>query len=289
VGYDDNPAEVTDSDGSGVARYHVFLKQSVFKDAKDVDADLFFDGVYEQYFDLDDNYRLQAGATLESRTLFERFLPGLFAEATAWRDVLVPDDERDELTLGGFVQWLVGARLTLSLQQSFAWTEFQNGVSFPGQRHYFVGKGKGSRGHMQISGEEWVIFPRDDDAMHTELTAVCYLSYHLQTDLSFLYRDVVSSDVFESFQEWGYSARIEWFFSEALELFMSGFWSTLDYDNAPQSIDRKDEFYGLSAGGKGSLGEFDFFIQFDQTINQSFVDGEDFRKVVVQCGASYAF
>jgi len=280
---------VNDTDGSGFARYRVLLEQSLFKDATAADMDIFFDAAYEQYFSLDDNYRLRAGTTIDVASGFDRLLPGLFAEAAAYRDDLVADDERDELILGGFVQWLVDPRLTLSLRQIFARVDYRNRVSLPGERADAVGRGRGPGGHQQIPVDELITYAREDDVWSTETTATCYFTADVQADLSVQYRDVASSDKFESFQEYGGSARIGWFYSKVLEFFLSGFLSRLDYEDAPRNIDRKDDIYGFGLGANRSMGKITLYIQFDRTVNDSPVDGENYEKTVAQCGAVYSF
>jgi hypothetical protein len=43
IGYDDNPAEVDDMDGSGFARYRILLEQSIYENTKGLGTDIFFD------------------------------------------------------------------------------------------------------------------------------------------------------------------------------------------------------------------------------------------------------
>lgn len=289
IGYDDNPAEVNDRDGSGFTRYRAQLMQSFFKDAKGPDLSVFVDADYGQYFDLEDNYRLRAGATFDIASGADRFLPGLFAEVAAYRDDLVADDERDELLLGGFVQWLVDARLTLTLRQIFSLADYRNRVSFPGERAHSVGKRKGPGGHQQFPVEELNTYNRNDDIWTTEAVATYYFSADIQADLSFQYRNVASSDTYESLQEYGGSARIGWFNPKIAEIFLTGYWSRLDYEEAPLGIEREDDFYGFGAGASRAMGKISLYIRLDRTVNDSPVEGENYEKAVTQCGVVYSF
>ena len=291
VGYDDNPAEVDDMDGSGFARYRAQLTQSFFKETEAPDVDIFIDAAYEQYFDLENNYQLRAGASLDIPSGSDRFFPGLFAEAAAYRDDLVADDERDELILGGFVQWLVDARLTLTLRQAFAWSDYRNRVSLPGQRAHFVdrGKGKGPGGRQPLPVDDLITYARDDDIWSTEASATYYFTADIQADFSIQYRDVASSDEFESFQEYGGSARIGWFNPKVAEIFLTGFWSKLDYEDAPQDIGREDDFYGFGIGANRQVGMITLYVRLDRTVNDSPVEGENYKKVVAECGLVYSF
>ena len=289
IGYDDNPAEVNDTDGSGFARYRIQLGQSFFKDAKGPDVDIYFDTAYDHYFDLEDNYRLRAGATLDAAPGFARFHPGLFTEAVAYRDDLVADDERDELVFGGFIQWVVDAQFTLTFRELFSRVDYRNRVSLPGQRAHNTGRRKGPGGHQQPPDDDLITFTRDDDIWSSEAVATYYISADIQADLSFRYRDVASSDNFESLQEYGGSARIGWFNPKMVEIFLSGFWSSLEYEEAPQNIDRSDDFYGFGVGANREMGKITVYLQFDRIINDSPVEGENYEKAVAQCGIVYSF
>ena len=289
IGYDDNPAELADKDGSGVARYRVLLEQGIFKETPGPEADLFFEAGYGQYFNVEDDYQVRAGASLTVASKYERFKPGLFAEAAVHRDDLVAEDERDELILGGFMQCRVDARLSIFLRQTFSRTNYQNRVSLPGQRSYFVGKGKGPGDADRKPEDELTTFYRKDHTWSTEIAAAWYISSEFKADLSCRYLDVASTADFESYKELGGSTRLGWFWMKSTELFLSGFWYRLDYESAPQLLERKDEFYGFSIGGNRPVRKMRLFIQYDYTMNDSPVSGENYRKSVMQCGAVYSF
>jgi hypothetical protein len=162
-------------------------------------------------------------------------------------------------------------------------------VSLPGERYQFVGRGKGPGGPNQKPADELTTFSRKDDTWSTEPAITWYISPVFQADLSCLYRDVDSDADFESFQEVGGSVGLGWFPADSINLFMSGFWSRLDFEKTPELLERRDEFYGFSFRGGRSVGKMEFFIQYDRTINDSPVIGEDFKKSVLQCGAGYTF
>jgi hypothetical protein len=195
------------------------------------------------------------------------------------------------LIVGGFVQWLFDARLTLTLRQIFGWTDYLNDVSIPGQRTNIVNRKRRHGGYHQdpVDETELITYSRNDDIWSTEISATRYFTADIQADLSVLYRDVASTDDFESFQEYGGSARIGWLHSSGLEIFLSGFWSRLDYENAPQDIARGDDYYGFGVGTNREMGKIMLYIRFDQTVNDSPVDGENYTKAVAQCGIVYSF
>jgi hypothetical protein len=291
AGYDDNVAEVTDGEGSGIIQYRARFGQSLLKDIKGPGLDLYVDSEYSQYVDLENNYRLHAGVEFSTGPWHDRFRSSLFSEAVVYRDDLVMEDEHNTLFVGGNLQWIADARLTLSLQQTFSRVSYRNPVSLPGQRIYAVGKGKGKGpgGQEPIVEDEWVTFSQKDSVWSTEIMAICALGPDFETDLSILYRDSNSSNEYESYQEIGGYARMTWFYMEFLEAFVSGYWSKLDYDLAPESIERSDDVYGVSLGANWWVKGVKMFLQLDQTVNDSPVTGEDYKKSVALCGISHTF
>lgn len=291
AGYDSNAAEVSDGEGSGMARYLARFRQPVTEESAGASLDLYLEAVYCQYFDLDDNRQLRAGTQLTTGRWNDRFQTGLFAEVVAYRDDLVTEDEYNSVLVGGSLQWLADARLTLSLQPTFSRVDYLNPVSLPGQRGFAVGKGKGKGpgGQDMVVEDVWVTLSQKDAIWYTELTATYAMGPKLQTSLSFLYRNASSSNDYESYQELGAYAGVFWYPSAFIEVFASGYRSQLDYDLAPDNIERRDDAYGASLGAAWWMESLKLFVQFDQTVNDSPIIGEDYKKSVALCGVSYTF
>jgi hypothetical protein len=290
-GYDDNVARVPAGEGSAMARYLALLWLPVTGNADAPGLDLYLEGMYCQYFSLDDNQQLRVGTEVYTAPWKDRFRAGLFGEATLYRDSLVAEDEHNTLLAGGVLQWMVDARLTLSLQQTFSKVEYKNPVSLPGLRIYTVGKGKGrgTAGRETIGEGESTAVSQEDTVSVTEVMASYAMGPDFQTDLSFLYRDSNSSNDYESHQEIGGYAKITWFCTDFLDVFASGHFSTLDYETAPGGIARSDDAYGFGLGGNWWVGSAKLFANFDRTINDSPFSGEEFRKSVALCGVSFTF
>lgn len=293
AGYDDNPSEVSETEGSGMVHYRARLEPSVWRSETGSSLEFYLDTSYSQYFDVDDNYLMRAGTGLTSGLWQLRFRAGFFAEATVYRDDLVMEDEYNAFLVGGNLQWLADARLTLLLEETFSRVDYQNPVSLPGQRSYSVGmgrgKGPGGRNQIQIVENEWITYAQKDSLWSTELTATYAMGPDTQADLTFLYLNSDSSADFESYQEMGGYSRLIWFGSEFLEVFLSGYWSERDYDESPEGEVRKDDVYGFGLGGSRFLGSTELFVQFDCSVTDSPVVGEDYQKSVILCGVSYSF
>lgn len=292
AGYDDNAAEVSDAEGSGMVRYLARLLLPVLAESDAPDLNVYLEGMYNQYFSLDDSHQLRAGTELLTAPWNNRLRAVLFAEAVMYRDNLVAEDDQNALLVGAGLQWLADARLTLSLQQTYSRVDYQNPVSLPGQRSYAVdrGRGKGSGGQGPSGGDdEWITLSRNDTLWTTEAMATYAMSPDVQVDISVLYCGADSSDAYESYRELGGFGQLSWYYSEFLEFFASGYWSKLDYDDVPEGDDRSDDAYGFTLGASRSLGALELFARYDRSVNESPVVGEDYRKSVVLCGVSYTF
>ena len=291
AGFDDNPAEVSKAEGSGMVRYRAQLEQSVWMKETGSGLDIYLDTIYSQYFDVDDNYLLRAGGELSSALWKDRIQAGLFGEVAVYRDDLVMEDEYNTLLIGGSLQWLADVRLTVSLEGAYSRVDYQNPVSFPGQRSYAVGMGRGKSpgGRNQTVPNEWITYAQKDSSWYMGMTATYAMGPDVQADLTLLYRDLESSADYESYQEIGGVSRLVWFGPDSLEVFVSAYWSERDYDVSPESDVRSDDVYGFGLGGSRYLGSMQLFIQFDQSATDSPISGENYQKSVILCGASYSF
>jgi hypothetical protein len=291
AGYDDNPAEVSQGDGTGLARYEVQLSQPLLNPSSAASLDIFVDAVYSQYFSFGDNCSLRAGGSYYPDYWFERIGAGVFVEGTLYRDDLMPEDEYDSLLVGGELEWLVDARLTLILQPTFSRVDYRNEVSLPGQRTVSSskGQGRGAGGSQPDTQTEWTRYSRSDTIWSAEMTATYSLSPDIQTDVAILYRDLNATDAVDSFRETGAALTLFWYYSEFGELYVSGYGSKLDFDAALDGGTRSDDLYGVGLGVSRWWGPLEMFGTYDRTVNDSPITGEDYKKSVVICGVSYSF
>jgi hypothetical protein len=290
-GYDDNATEVPDGEGSAMARYLARLWLPVLAESNGTGVDVYLEGRYCQYFSLDDNQQLRTGTELSLAPWKNRLRVGLFAEVSMYRDNLVAEDEYNTLIVGGDLQWLADAQLAFSFQQTFSKVDYQNQVSLPGQRGYAVGRGRGmgSGGQGQPVIDERTTLSRNDTLWTSEMMATYVLSPNIDVDLSVLYCSSDSSNNYESNVELGGYSQVIWYYSEFMEFYASGYWSKLDYEDAPAEDERRDDVYGFTLGASRFVGALELSARFDRTVNDSSIAGENYRKSVVLCGVSYTF
>lgn len=289
IGYDDNAAEVSGGEGAGFARYRIRLNQSLPQNTTQIRGALFMEGSYNQYLDLDDYYQFLAGGDLSFSAFQDRLRPGLFIQALAYRDELVEEDEQDRFLIGGRMEWLADARLSLTVRGSLARADYRNEVNLPGRRLPPYGRGKGpSWGRPEPDGSNET-FSREDTIGTIEMGAALFPTPDLQAEFRVHHRRVDSSAVFESYRDNGVSAWVGWFPTESWELFASGAWARLDFDESPDETDRTDDLYSLGMGIRRFWGDFEIYLELDRTENDSPVDGEDYAKTVTRCGLVYSF
>ncbi|MGE0087725.1 MAG: hypothetical protein AB7S75_25215, partial [Desulfococcaceae bacterium] len=102
TGYNDNVPKTPDAEGSAFCVYGLKLVQPLFSESAAADGKLSVQAEYEDYFSTGDNYRLQAGAELAWPLYEGRIIPGILSDVLFFQDDLLEEDERNEITAGGF-------------------------------------------------------------------------------------------------------------------------------------------------------------------------------------------
>ena len=136
AGYDSNPALIDPAEGSGFSAY-AFRAGQPLALTEGLDLDLSVEGRYQDYWSVEDNYRVQADGALSVVLANGRFLPALVGEVAAYRDALIEADERNEAMVGFRADWVMSKRATLGFEQSCRWLSYMN-WAMP-----FSGKGQG--------------------------------------------------------------------------------------------------------------------------------------------------
>ena len=111
AGYDSNPALSDPSDGSGFSVYGLGAMH-MFVLPEDLTLELSVEGRYQDYWSVEDNYRLQAGTALSYVMAEGRLLPALIGEVAVYRDALIEADDRNQAMVGIRADWILSNRLT---------------------------------------------------------------------------------------------------------------------------------------------------------------------------------
>lgn len=302
LGYDDNPAFSPDGDGSGFAGYRARLNRLLFPELAWINGDIFVEGNYNDYFDLDDNYGGTLGLSLGFPFQEGRFQLGLFGEGAIYRDDLNPEDERDTLLAGAGLEWLAGAQLTLGLRGSAAWLDYREDISeetpdlMPeqgqvpggGPHHGGLNRGPaGPRGPVSLPGSVPLsghTTTREDRRYSTEAYAAIYISPTVQVDLIGTHVfgdstiDAGSYDENRGGISLSWSPLPEWNLYGSLRV-----WDT-DYDGG-----------GDESGWSGTGGisywwkSAEIYLRLFREENDSDLPEEDYERMVSQCGLRWYF
>jgi len=128
IGYDDNTAKTFKKKGSAFGLYQIDIVQPFnFKlsDNKSLEASLFAQSVYNDYFRIKDNYYIDAGATFSLPIYKGQIIPGISSDLMVFRDNFFEKDSKNEITTKIFTKWLVSSQLTLVIKQSWQWSDYK--------------------------------------------------------------------------------------------------------------------------------------------------------------------
>lgn len=314
AGYDSNPALSDPADSSGFFVYALGADH-YFALSDDLSLDLSVGGRYQDYWSVGDNYRLQTDAALSYMMADGRFIPSLVGEVAAYRDRLIPADERNEGMVGINADWILSSRLTLGLEQSFRWLGYLNWAK------PFSGKGQGrnpnserkkGQGGAHASDAPWVPCeckgkkrsrkgsgtldtlypPRNNFLATTGANLHVFMTPTLTGRLYAAYGNLNASLDMESFREIQAGAAISWAPADQwLTVFeITGFRTY--YDSVPENLTciRRTN-YTWSGGVQVSRfwGDFEIFGQLGWKSGEAPLDYESYRQTVIQCGLSYSY
>ena len=314
AGYDSNPALSDPSDGSGFSIYALGAEHYVGL-SEDFALDLSAAGRYQDYWSVEDNYRLQAGAALSYIVADGRFLPSLVGEVAAYRDGLIEADERNEAMVGINADWILTSRLTLGFEQSFRWLGYLNWAkpfSGKGQGRNTDNEGKGGKnasaaspsfGQLRpspgkpASGKGNRLLnklypPRNNVLMVTGVDLDIFIMPALTGRLYAAYGDLNSSLDMESFREVQAGAALSWVPADQWRTVFEATWYRTQYNSVPENITRvRRTNYIWSAGMQVSRfwGDFELFGQAGWKSGDAPLDYESYTQTVIQCGLSYSF
>ncbi len=302
AGYDNNVSLSSEQKGSSFISYRSKLDFRLFPKNPTSELGIFAEGMYRDYFSLEDNYRLRAGGYLTWQMMGGRLIPGLFGDLSAYRDKLNPTDEKNGFTAGAKLDWIASARLTLGIQQSWTYQDYTNPsdiyahrealpqmqqralrasagppfsppILFPGNRFVFS--------QVETNRNEWL--------SSTSIRGILYLMSELKGEISAEY---VKSDFFvyqESYAEKGAFFSLVWTPDKAWEISPLIYVKQFDYNTAPDGIKRDDTERGIGLNISYFFKAFEVFVSMNLTDNNSEIETETYQRTVTQCGMVWSF
>ncbi|MBK1717841.1 hypothetical protein CKO27_09340 [Thiocystis violacea] len=292
TGYDSNPAQ-------SEAGMGLFFAQYAFDAARRMrlgGADLTFaaSGWLRDYEAANDSHRLALRTDWSRATAQGAGLMTLSLAGAAYRDALVPADERDEAALTLRYDYILTARDTLGLMGETRRLAYRN-ASLP-----WSGRpGSSPRDHPSGSsnsssnssgrGREVEAVRRDDWLSGLGIDVTHHWSPVLATvfSLAGARRDSpVSAEAYDR-HGLGLVMRIEPAASWRLELGLG--WSRTRYDQAPRQQEREDIQRTLGLAVRRNLGRSEWFCGLDWLDSDSSIAGRSFRQEVTECGLAWSF
>lgn len=300
AGYDDNPARSDSAQGSGFVRYRAASGHR-FSLGKS-QLELFGDGEYGQYSDVEDRHQLGAGLSLERRFLRNRLLARTAITGLLYRDDLNQEDERDQTGLTLALSWIAHARWTLALEADISQAWYVTPVASV-RRHgncNGAGPGKagcqgGSQGEGQgdRAGESPCRFqPADREDRIVNLKGIA--DYYPHPDIRFRvtieYEDLCASVDKESYQRLGLGLSGAWVWGQNWELRGELGWSRAVFDPIPGERRRKDDLWRMGAElGYYFNDRLALFLEYQWGENDSQWEEESYIQRISRCGLVWWF
>ncbi|MEZ4524750.1 MAG: hypothetical protein R2941_02370 [Desulfobacterales bacterium] len=291
TGYNDNVPKTPDAEGSGFWLCEIRLLQRLFSGSADAEGQISAEAAYQDYFRTGDSYHLQAETELAWPLSDGRIIPGIFSDVLVYRDDAVEEDERSEVTAGGFADWLASPYLTLGIRQSWSWADYRNPAAGCGCRSTLSGQSEHAGGKGMNSDHSCLTENKNrDDRMQTVgIHSTFYLSPALAAEILGEHIRNRSSVKTESCNENALTASVAWNPSEFWEISVLGSARHLRYEKAMHDEDRKDTVFHAALRVSRFIGKFELRVQAQWTHNDSSEEKEDYRQQVMQCGFGFSF
>ena len=245
LGFDSNPAQTRTGPDLAFTRYAVEASRSWSANAGQAFS-LGGGGWYRDYEAANDAYRLNLLGEWSRESASGLGLWRLNLAGSAYRDALVPADERDEAGVGARYDHLISARYTLGLSvdvrqldylhPALPWAGRPGGASNSGSKHGEAGRNRSSQ----------MARHRDDTRLELGLDVTRHWSPGLSTRFALAYAENDSSVHLESYRRPGLSGSLRLEPSEdwQVEAAVSG--SLTRYTKTPSHREREDRQFGLS-------------------------------------------
>jgi len=317
AGYDSNPALSDPADGSGFSVYGGGGGY-LFKWSEDLMLDVSVEGRYQDYWQVEDNYRIQAGTALTYAMAGGRFLAALLGEAAAYRDDLIEADARNEGVLGIGADWILTNRLTLGFEQTCRWLSYLNWArpfSGKGQGRGADKAGKGGKqgkhpssvspaqgradpliyrsGSGKGKGPLQQLYPpRDNRLLYTGVDLDIFILPSLTSRVYAAYGDLNSSLDLESYWELQAGLGVSWVPEAHWRVGFEARGSRVRYDRVPANMTRVRQTNTIGSLGMDVSrywGHLELFGQLEWTWGEAPLDYHDYTQTVILCGISYLF
>ena len=321
-GYDDNPGREADGEESFFTVYHLgCAKRFPVFEKFDLHALTSLYADYQDLVEVGDNFT--GGFILQVVSPFwqGKGLATFFINPELYRDHYSREDEVNSVTMGLETTYFLTSSLDLSGKVQVSYYNYcHKMIPFSGHGRRREGtyqlpvyqdslstggllsatrenRGDGdasalpgqSSGHGV--GKDFYKVPADREDWLTlgELSLKKMLLESLSLHMGASYRHMHSTINLESLDGIGVNAGLDWLPVDVWSFSLAGWWLKRLYDRAPGGNNRHDYERGARLSLTRSWEKFDLFADFMMVRNQSPVDSEDYRRNIIQCGATFLF
>ncbi|QTA82190.1 Uncharacterized protein dnl_45610 [Desulfonema limicola] len=291
IGYNDNVPKISEKQGSGFSLYQVNISQPLKLNISTLETSIFAQGAYNDYFRVRDNYYLNAGAAFSLPLYNARIIPGIFSDILVFRDNFLEKDSKNELSAGISAQWILSARTTLGIRQTWQWSDYiEDTAPFPGfsphnentaENKYKMDKQPGPADNLLES--------RDDRIQTTGIEGIYYFSPELHADFLAEHTRVDSSIDIESYKENKISGYLVKTISSLWEFSLAGSFGHSDYKSIPGRNDRQDTTWNTQIRCTYFIKSLELRFQYQWEYNDSDEINESYHQQVTQCGLIFSF
>lgn len=287
-GFDSNASRRENSESSFFAHYDLSLEHSFFHSQNPVDLNGYFQGFYQDYFQLKDNYGVKVGGSIGVPLKNGLVLPRIIGEGFIFRDDLVKEDEKNEWMIGGDLRWHMSGRLTLDIHQTWTWIDYRLPFimvhQMSPQRHgrkEMVSLIERPRGVQEIE--------QNDVLCSSSIDTIFYLTPALNTKISAGYGTLDSSVKTESYTITSFGFSANWSINDNWGVEGGFSWMFKSFDHIASMYDREDTIWTGWTRMSYQFSFVEMFIRGDWIYNASTLDQETYHRVITQCGIEFSF
>jgi len=290
-GYDSNAALTDEETGSGFARYRLWVTQPFLQSNNKLNGSGVIQGVYQDFFDISDNYRISAGADLRWHLDNKKIIPTFMGEAVVFRNKELPEDDVSAVLLGSRLQWLATSRLTLGGYQSIslrdnaaaaeAGSGFGMGIGGAGSPgpHGSRGKASDASGNLTKADKETGILSQ------SRLESTWYILPSFTVDLTVAHNRMFSSENTAEYTENGFIATLRfeagenWIFTG-----QAAYWDT-EYDIG----DFEEDTWIMDLWASRYIDKWELFALARWLDKEASATIDTYQQKVIECGVSRKF
>lgn len=296
LGFDSNPAQTRTGPELAFARYAVeALRSWSTSDGHHVFS-LSGGGWYRDYEAANDAYRLNLISEWSRETASGLGLWRFELAGSAYRDALVPADERDEAGVGVRYDHLLSARHTLGLRVDVRRLDYLHAtLPWAGRPGSASNSGSGRTMTMGDIGRNdgQSAQHRDDTNIELGLDVTRHWSRILSTRLSLTHAENDSSIHLERYRRPGLSGSMRLEPSKDWWLEAGASWSLTRYAETPRHREREDRQFGLSLAVRHRLAKYtdndaEWQCRLEWLDSDSTLADYSFQQWVTQCGLSWS-